>query len=159
MQAVSHSLAHRESTRARWRPLPPFCPLLHGHHLVHTCIPQHRLVQVSAPAPALHSSIWDSDLTKPLPPARSSFLPLMDRLRFNHATTSLTADHTAISTRHCFLPSHFHGTSSPFPRCISRHSLWRAGPRQRCPAQEFRARGIASFMNVMRRASNSPVLH
>ncbi len=53
-------------------PMPPFSPLLCGHHLVHTCIPQHRFLQLYQPVRKPSTPQYaDSDLTKPLPPARS----------------------------------------------------------------------------------------
>ncbi|KAI0283583.1 hypothetical protein BGY98DRAFT_681103 [Russula aff. rugulosa BPL654] len=81
MQAVSHSLAHRSSsasrTRARWQPyasIQPSSMRTPSGAYLHT--PASSSSTVSTPAPALHNSICESDLTKPLPPARSSSLIL-----------------------------------------------------------------------------------
>ena len=77
MQAVSHSLTHRGSsasrTRARWQPyasIQPSSMRTPSGAYMHT--PASSSSIVSTPAPALHASICESDLTKPLPPARSS---------------------------------------------------------------------------------------
>ena len=77
MQVVSHSLAHRGSsasrTRARWQPyasIQPSSMRTPSSAYLHT--PASSSSTVSTPAPALHNSICESDLSKPLPPARSS---------------------------------------------------------------------------------------
>jgi len=77
MQTVSHSLAHRGSsasrTRTRWQPyasIQPSSMRTPSGAYLHT--PASSSSTVSTPAPALHSSICESDLTKPLPLARSS---------------------------------------------------------------------------------------
>src|SRR6266566_2782571 len=52
---------------------PPLC----GHHWVYMHTPASSSSIVSTPVPALHASICETDLTKPLPPAcSSSHIPL-----------------------------------------------------------------------------------
>jgi hypothetical protein len=151
MQAFSHSLAHRGSsasrTHAQWQPdasiqpssmrTPPGCILAYPSIVFFNCI------NPCASPPLLNMRIQIS--------------PSLSHL-CARATTTLAADHTAISTT--LVHSRLHGASPPLPRSISRHILCRAGPRQRHAVQGFfYARGIASFTNIMRRASNSPVLH
>ncbi|KAI0302524.1 hypothetical protein BC826DRAFT_984817 [Russula brevipes] len=79
MQVVSHSLAHRGSsasrTRARWQPyasIQPSSMRTPSSAYLHT--PASSSSTVSTPAPALPNSICESDLSKPLPPARSHTL-------------------------------------------------------------------------------------
>jgi len=76
MQVVSHSLTHRgpsaSRTRARWQPYASIQPpslRTPSSACLHTPASSST---VSTPAPALHSSICESDLSKPLPPTRSS---------------------------------------------------------------------------------------
>src|SRR5260370_42541540 len=80
MQANSHLLAHHGlsalCTRAQWQPYASIHPssmrTLSGAYL-HT--PASLSSNVSTPAPALHNSICESDLTNPLPPHSNSHIP------------------------------------------------------------------------------------
>ena len=80
MQANSHSLAHRGlstlCTHARWQPyasIQPSSMRTPSGTYLHT--PASLSSNVSTPAPALHNSICESDLTKPLPPHSNSHIP------------------------------------------------------------------------------------
>lgn len=107
MQAVSHSLAHRSSsasrTRARWQPyasIQPSSMRTPSGAYLHT--PASSSSTVSTPAPALHTSICESDLTKPLPPARSSSLILSQPSKDIHKhkyASGLVGEWTAPFTR------------------------------------------------------------
>src|SRR5258708_7216674 len=80
MQANSHSLAHRGlstlCTRARWQPyasIQPSSMWTPSGAYLHT--PASSSLNVLTPAPALHNSICELDLTKPLPPHSNSHIP------------------------------------------------------------------------------------
>jgi len=75
MQVVSHSFTHRgpsaSRTRTRWQPYASIqTPSVRTPSSAYLHTPASSSSTVSTPAPALHSSICESDLSKPLPPTR-----------------------------------------------------------------------------------------
>src|SRR5258708_561569 len=116
MQANSHSLAHRGlstlCTRARWQPYASIQPSSMRTPLgayLHT--PASLSSNVSTPAPALHNSICESDLTKTLATnsnSHSLLQPLKDirNVHKHKYVTGLVSKYLGdfYFLRHSFLP-------------------------------------------------------
>src|SRR5258707_14463124 len=116
MQANSHLLAHHGlstlCTRARWQPyasIQPSSMWTPSGTYLHT--PASSSSNVSTPAPALHNSIYKSDLTKPLPPHSNSHIPSqpLKDIRDVHKhkyVTGLVSEYLGdfYFLRHSFLP-------------------------------------------------------